>query len=89
MDNKRSLFGIALPMAQPRYTEIKARRKFLCYGCNTVHAVFLTFTCVKNNGGIIINVSQSIYVTAVFQTIEPALYYFHRRIWVRYFPKRE
>ena len=35
------------------------------------------------------NVSQSIYVTIVFQTIQTALYYFHERIWVRYLPQRE
>ena len=32
------------------------------------------------------NVSQSVYVTIVFQTIQTALYYFHERIWVRYIP---
>jgi uncharacterized membrane protein len=32
------------------------------------------------------NISQSIYVTVIFQTVQTALYYFHERIWVRFIP---
>lgn len=32
------------------------------------------------------NLSQSIYVTVIFQTIQTLLYYVHERVWVRFIP---
>ncbi|MBU0665771.1 MAG: DUF2061 domain-containing protein [Nanoarchaeota archaeon] len=35
------------------------------------------------------NISQSISITVIFQTIQTVLYYIHERIWAQYLPPKK